>query len=165
MMLKRDILEMYKENTIFVSGCSEKSCKTIINSKYRSGYSNPWIVLEDLTEVATQIRKWKIIAGTAPKELSEYINRQTTTSEGVDMVRLLPGEKPYNVHALESALSMNTYILGDCHLSVKDTVKTNRIITAINNTCKATDTLVFVGDFDGKKGTGSYELTKKFIDK
>lgn len=164
LMLKRDVSEKYKDYPIFIVGGSEKDHKTVVNNRYRAGY-NPWILMEDLTEVATQIRKWKIIAGTAPKELPNYINRQTTTSEGIDMVRLLPGEKPYNVQALESSLSQDTYILGDCHLSTKDPEKTNRILAAINRTVGESDHLLFVGDFDGKKGTGSYELTKNFIQK
>lgn len=164
MMLKRSITEKYKENTIFLPGASEKDHNTVIHNKYRKDY-NPWILLEDLTDVATQIRKWKIIAGTAPKELPNYINRQTTTSEGIDIVRLLPGEKPYNVQELEAKLSMDTYLLGDCHLSTKDKTKTEKIIAAINSTVSPTDTLLFLGDFDGKKGTGSKELTREFLKK
>ena len=162
MMLKRDTTEKYKENTIFLTGASKKDHDTIVHNKYRTDY-NPWILMEDLTDVATQVRKWKIIAGTAPNELPNYINRQTTTSEGIDIVRLLPDEKPYNVQELEAKLSMDTFLLGDCHLSTKDEAKTRRIIAAINNTVGANDTILFLGDFDGKKGTGSKELTKNFL--
>ena len=164
MMLKRDVTEKYKENTIFLTGASKKDHDMVVHNKYRKDY-NPWILLEDLTEVATQIRKWKIIAGTAPKELPNYINRQTTTSEGIDIVRLLPDEKPYNVQELESMLSLDTYLLGDCHLSIKDEGKTRRIIAAINGTVRPNDVLLFLGDFDGKKGTGSKELTRDFLKK
>lgn len=164
MMLKRDVTEKYKDYPIFIIGASEKEHKIVVNGKYRKDY-NPWILMEDLTEVATQIRKWKIIAGTAPKELPEYINRQTTTSDGVDIVHLLPGEKPYQEDELRAALSEDTYLLGDCHLSIKDPEKTKRILAAINRTVNSDDHLLFLGDFDGKKGTGSYELTKDFIKK
>lgn len=164
MMLKRDITEEYADNTIFITGASNEDILKVSNSKYRKGY-NPWILMEDLTEVATQIRKWKIIAGTAEKDLPTYINRQTSTADGIDIVRLLPGEEPYNPKLLDSVLSGDTYCIGDIHLSHKDEEKTTRIIRAINKTVSKKDHLLFLGDFDGKKGTGSPELVKKFLDK
>lgn len=164
MMLKRDVTEKYKDNTIFITGASKKDHDTCVHNKYRKDY-NPWILMEDLTDVSTQVRKWKIIAGTAPKELPTFVNRQNTTSEGIDMVHLLPGEKPYNVQELESKLSLNTYLLGDCHLSTKDHAKTDRIIAAINRTVGPDKILLFLGDFDGKKGTSSIDLVRDFLKK
>lgn len=162
MMLSRDLLEPYANHPIFIPGATEKDHKTIIRSKYKKGY-NPWIVMEDLTEVATQIRKWKIIAGTAKKQLPSFINRQTTDSDGVDIVRLLPEESPHSPDVLDAILSSRTYLLADLHLSTKDTEKTKRIVQAINRRVGTKDHLLFLGDFDGKKGTGSFQLVKSFL--
>lgn len=162
LMLSRDITNAYKDYPIIVTGTNENDKTMVLQNQYRKGYT-PWIMMEDLTEVATQMRKWKIIAGTAKKDLPTYINRQTTTADGVDMVTLLPGEAPYRPELLNTILSMNTYILGDCHLSTKDPEKTKMITNSINSTVSPQDHIVFLGDLDGKKGTGSYELTRDFL--
>lgn len=162
LMLPRDVTKKYAHHAIFVPGATEADHRMTIQSKYKKGY-NPWILMEDLTEVATQIRKWKIIAGTAKKDLPTYINRQTADSDGVDIVTLLPGEAPYKPEVLESILSLDTYMLADLHLSIKDPEKTRRITNAINRTVKKNEDLLFLGDFDGKKGTGSYDLVKRFL--
>lgn len=164
MMLPRDNTKKYAQSTIYLEGVSEDSIRRIKESKYKAGM-NPFILLEDLTDASTQIRKWKIIAGTAPNEIKGYINRQVTTSDGVDTVRLLPGEAAYNQNLLETVLSMDTFLVADLHLSTKDPEKTKRIINSINNKVTPKDTLVILGDLDGKKGTGSYKLTADTIKK
>lgn len=162
MMLSRDITEKYKENTIYITSANAKDCTTCMNNKYRKDYT-PWILMEDLTEVGTQNRKWKIIAGTAPAQIATYINRQTTSSDGIDMVHLLPDESPYEEQRLLSAINMDTWLLADCHISTKDHAKTDRIIHAINRNVSPSDTLLFLGDFDGKKGTSDKGIIHNFL--
>lgn len=163
-MLNRNEINAYSKNPIIVTGITEQDKYIIRNSAFKEGIT-PWNLLEELTEVATQLRKWRIISGTAPKELPSYINRQTTNSDGVDIVRLLPGEKPYNERLLNSVLSPDTFLVADLHLSTADPEKTKKIIRSVNKVLTPNDHLLILGDLDGKKGTGSFKLTKDTISK
>lgn len=164
LMLSREELKPLQNYPILITGANDYTYQRIVNNKYQKDY-NPFILIEDLTEVATQIRKWRIISGTTKNEIYGYINRQTTTSDGVDIVRLLKGESPYRPDVLASILSRDTYLIGDPHISTKDQEKSDRWIKGINSRVKPEDHLVILGDLDGKKGTGSFEITKKFINR
>lgn len=164
LMLSREELKPIKEYPLILAGANTYTYQRIIHNKYQKDY-DPFILLEDLTEVATQIRKWRIISGTTKNEIYGYINRQDTTSDGVDIVRLLKGESAYRPDILASILSRDTYVFGDPHISSKNPEKSDRWIKNINSRVKPTDHLLILGDLDGKKGTGSFELTKKFLNR
>lgn len=163
-MLSRADLENYEKCPVFFTDCSDREI-ALAKSKTHVKKYNAFLFMEDLTEVSTQLRKWRIIAGTAKKELPHYINRQWCDSEGVDRVSLLKGEKAYRPDLLEAILSENTWIVGDLHLSTKDPAKTKNIIRNISKKVGRNEHLIIIGDLDGKKGTGSYELTKKTLSK
>ena len=164
MMLSRDELKPYENDHVIISSCNEKDFSVLKKNIYNAGYS-VFMLLEDLTDVSTQLRKWRIISGTAPKDLPGFINRQYSDSEGVDRVHLLPGEKPYNPEVLESILSMDTFLISDIHISSEDPEKTEYIVRNVNSRVSPKDHLIIVGDMDGKKGTSTYELLKKTIKK
>jgi uncharacterized HAD superfamily protein/calcineurin-like phosphoesterase family protein len=162
MILPRGDVEKYKDYPTIITKCDEKDFGIIRKKQHKKDY-NQFLLLEDLTDTSTQLRKWRIIAGTAPKELDGYINRQYADSNGVDCVHLLPGEKPYHPERLDFIISMDTYVIGDLHFSTKDPEKTKNIIRNINSRVGKNDHLLIVGDLDGKKGTGSWDLCKKAL--
>lgn len=162
LLLPRNINEKYSSSCIYLEGVTQKDIVRIQHSKYKDGY-NPWIVLEDLTDVPTQVRKWRIIAGTAEKELPGYHNRQTTTADGVDIIRFLKGERPYKPDLIKAILSENTFLIGDPHISKHDRKKTQMIQNSVNKRVGKDDHLVILGDLDGKRGSGNYEETKRFL--
>ena len=161
-LLPRNVNGKYSSSCIYLEGLTQKDIVLIQHSKYKDGY-NPWIVLEDLTDVPTQVRKWRIIAGTAEKELPGYHNRQTTDADGVDIIRLLKGERPYKPELLKSVLNEKTFLIADPHISKVDRKKTQMIQNSINRRVSKDDSLVILGDLDGKKGSGSYSETKRFL--
>ena len=164
MMLSRNELKSYETKPCIISSCSEKDFSVIKRKINKPNYT-PFLLLEDLTDVSTQLRKWRIISGTAPKDLPTFINRQYSDSDGVDMVSLLPHEKAYRPDYLNSILSMDTFLLADIHISNKDPEKTNHIVRNVNSRISPKDHLVILGDMDGKKGTSSYELIRRTIKK
>ena len=162
MMLDRGVVEKYADYRFIITSCNEKEIYTLKKNARRSEYS-PFMFMEDITDVSTQIRKWRIISGMAPNELPHFINRQYSDADGVDCVHLLEGEKPYKPELLESILSEDTMVIADLHLSTKDPDKTERVIRGINTKCSPDDDLVIIGDMDGKKGTSSLDLIKKML--
>ena len=164
MMLDRDSITKYEEYPCIISSCDEKDFYIAKKNMRKKGY-NPFLLLEDLSDVSTQLRKWRIIAGTAPKDLPGFINRQYADSEGVDKIHLLDGEKPYREDLLESILSLDTFVMADLHISSKDPDKTNYIIRNVNSKVSPEDDLLIIGDLDGKKGTSSIELITSVLKK
>ena len=165
LMLDRDNLKPFNDYPIVLTNCNETMVRKTRESKYKHDY-NPWILFEDLfTDLETEIRKWKIIAGTAKKELPHYINRQFTDSDGIDRVELLDNEEPYHPQLLSSAIDEETFVIADLHLSKKDPKKTDMILDSINRTVGKDDKLLILGDLDGKRGTGGYDLCKGVIKK
>lgn len=161
-MLSRADLAKYENCPVFFGDCDKREISIARSKMHVKGY-NAFLFMEDLTEVSTQLRKWRIIAGTAKNELSTYINRQWCDSDGVDRVSLLKGEKPFHPELVEAMVSMDTWVIGDLHLSEKDPEKTKTIIRNISKKVSKNDHLIILGDLDGKKGTGSFALTKKTI--
>lgn len=173
MLLPRKEQALIKDYPVIFTDCGEREIFIAKKNMMKKDY-NIFLLFEDLTEVSTQIRKWRIIAETAGKELEKisinesagdskshpYINRQWCDSDGVDRVNLLSGEKPFQPEVLNNILSENVFVIGDLHLSTKDKKKTELIVKNINSRIGRNDHLLFLGDFDGKKGTGSYQLTK-----
>lgn len=161
-LLSRDKLQLYKKYPVILTDLNERDKNIIIQNMHKKDQT--WYLhIEDLLELSTQLRKWRIIAGTAKKELPTYINRQNTDSDGIDYVRLLPGETPYQPDIVSSIVSMDTFLICDPHISSKKPEKTKMIIRSINARVSRHDHLIILGDLDGKKGTGSIELTKKFV--
>lgn len=160
----RNILEPYKDYPVLFTGLSEGQKQMIYRSARKKNYT--WyIVAEDLFEISTQLRKWRIIAGTERNGINNFINRQNTDSDGVDYVALLKDEHPYNQQLLETILSPDTYIVGDLHINAKDTAKTQMILRSINSTVSRDSDLIIIGDLDGKKGTSDEKTISAFIKK
>jgi uncharacterized HAD superfamily protein/calcineurin-like phosphoesterase family protein len=164
MMLERGEIEKYVDYPFVITRCNEKDFGIIRRKQNKKDY-NQFLLMEDLTDVSTQLRKWRIIAGTAKNELKTYINRQYSDSNGVDCVHLLDGERPYRPDLLQSALSPDTFLIGDLHLSTTDKKKTDQIIRNINSRVGRDSKLLILGDLDGKKGTGSWKLCKDTLAK
>ena len=164
MMLDRNDISKYNDYRCIITSCGDKDIIRLKRNMRVEDY-NPFMLLEDLNDVSTQLRKWRIISGMAPKDLPIFINRQYADSDGVDNVHLLDGEKPYNPGLIESILDMNTMLIADLHLSEKDPEKTKRVIRGINSKITPESHLVIIGDLDGKKGTGSINLIKNTMDK
>lgn len=164
MMVDRGDISKYSDYRCIITSCDEKDIIRLKRNMRLENY-NPFMLLEDLSDVETQLRKWRIISGMAHKDLPIFINRQYADSDGVDMVHLLDGEKPYNPGMIESIIDMNTYLIADLHLSEKDPEKTRRVIRGINSKVTPDDHLIIIGDLDGKKGTGSLKLIKNTIRK
>ena len=152
LQLERSILLEYEKYPFVFPNITENHRRILRDAQYKKDCKIAHL-LEDLDEISMNIRKLKIIAGTDPRRLPSYINRQYFSAEGIDTVALLSNEKPYKLENLESALSDETYLLGDCHLDTKDKAKTDMIIENINLTVRSTDTLLFLGDFDAKGHT------------
>lgn len=162
MMLSRDELKPYEKNPVIITSCSEKDINIARASVMKSGFT-PFLLMENLTDVSTQLRKWRIISGTAKNDLPKFINRQYADSEGIDNVHLLPGEKPYQPELLDSVLSMDTFLIADIHISSKDPEKTKYIIRNVNSKISPKDHLLILGDMDGKQGTSTIELIANTI--
>lgn len=152
LQLERDILLQYEKYPFVFPNITENHRRILTESRYKKDYKLAYL-LEDLDEISMNIRKLKIIAGTDPKRLPTYVNRQYFSSDGVDTVSLLSNERPYKLENLEAALSGETYVIGDCHLDPKDNEKTDMIANNINVTVRSTDTILFLGDFDAKGHT------------
>ena len=164
MMLDRVELSKYEEYPCIISSCDEKDFYIAKRNMRKEGY-NPFLLLEDLSDASTQLRKWRIISGTASNDLPGFINRQYADSEGVDLIHLLDGEKPYKPDILESILSLDTFLISDIHISSKDPEKTRYIIRNVNSKVSPEDHLLIIGDLDGKKGTSNIPLLKSVLSK
>lgn len=161
LQLERDELEKYAGYPFYLPDLGEARKKIIIDGLHKKDYSVPKL-FEDLDEVSMNVRKLKIIAGTDPKRLPTYINRQYFSSDGIDTVTLLKDERPYNLENLMAALSPDMYILTDPHLNPKDKEKTNMIINNVNIKVMSTGKLLILGDFDAK-GHTDRETIARFI--
>ena len=164
MMLARDEVKPYEKYPVIITSCTEKDF-SIIKKKINKPDYNVFLLLEDLSDVSTQLRKWRIISGTASKDLPTFINRQYSDSDGVDRVHLLDGEKPYRPDILDSILSMDTYLISDIHISSKDPEKTKNIIRNVNAKVSPNEHLLILGDMDGKKGSSTWKLIRDTIHK
>ena len=164
MMLARDEIKPYEKYPVIITSCTEKDF-SIIKKKINKPDYNVFLLLEDLSDVSTQLRKWRIISGTASKDLPTFINRQYSDSDGVDRVHLLDGEKPYRPDILDSILSMDTYLISDIHISSKDPEKTKNIIRNVNAKVSPNEHLLILGDMDGKKGSSTWKLIRDTIHK
>lgn len=164
MSLKRDYIQEVSKCPFLFPHITDAQKEIITESIYKKDYDVA-LLIEDLDEVSMNIRKFKIIAGTDPEHLDGYVNREYFSSDGIDSVELREGESPYNPENLKAALSPDTYVIADLHLSPKDKEKTDMIIRNINYTVGKNDTLLFLGDFDGKGGASKEliaETLKKF---
>ena len=160
MSLERKILQELRNEFFILPYIPDTAKKIIVDSIYKKDYDIA-LLFEDLDEVSMDSRKFKIIAGTDPNHLKGYRNREKFV-DGIDTVSFVDGERAYKPENLQAALSMNTYLLGDCHLTEKDKEKTEMILEHINMCVGRSDTLLFLGDFDGKFGA-SKSLIQKFV--
>lgn len=79
-------------------------------------------------------------------------------------VRLKPNEEPMgNKNAMIDACISDPWLISDVHISSNER-RTYEILTTINSVIKPIDRIIFLGDLDDDKGTGSLYLTKKFIE-
>jgi calcineurin-like phosphoesterase family protein/uncharacterized HAD superfamily protein len=161
MSVERDVMMKYKDCPFIFAGVGDAAKEIIMNSIHKKDY-NVVLLIEDIDEVSMNIRKYKIIKGTDEKHLDGYVNRQYLSSDGIDVVQLLQNEKPYKPENLAAILSMDTLLVSDCHISPNDKEKTKMIIRNINSRAGRDDHLLFLGDFDGKRGA-SKEDTARFL--
>lgn len=163
MQLERKYLQELKDSMFIFPHVTDAAKKIFIDSVYKKDYDIA-LLIEDLDEVSMDTRKFKIIAGTDKPHLVGYVNRQYFSANGIDTVSFVSGERPYNPENLDAALTLDTYLIGDCHLTEKDKEKTQMIVDNINRTVGNKDVLLFLGDFDGKFGA-SKEAISNFVKK
>lgn len=161
MQLERKHLQKLKNCLFIFPHVTDGAKKIFIDSVYKKDYDIA-LLIEDLDEISMDVRKFKIIAGTDKPHLDGYVNRQYFSANGIDTVAFVSGERPYNPENLDAALTLDTYLIGDCHLTEKDNEKTQMILDNINRTVGRQDTLLFLGDFDGKFGA-SKDAIAKFV--
>lgn len=159
MRLERGELEKYAKYPFYLPNLGKARKKIIIDGLHKKDYSIPKL-FEDLDEVSMSARKLKIIAGTDPKRLPSYINRQYFSADGIDTVSLLRDERPYGLADLMATLSWDTFILTDLHLDPKDKEKTDMIISNVNLKVNSTKKLLILGDFDAKGHTDKNTIAR-----
>lgn len=152
LLLNREHMMKLKDYPFILPNISSMHRNIITEAMFKKDY-NVALLMEDLDEVSMNVRKFKIISGIDPSRLLKYTNRQYFSSDGIDTVKLLSGERPYCLEQIMAGLSLNTFIMSDLHLDAGDTDKTDMIVDNINVTVSSTDKLLFLGDFDAKGKT------------